>query len=123
MSAEAKGLIDRMLAFEPEKRISAQEALNDAWIQKNSINSPLNTKVLANLGNFAVKSKEFSIKIQITYFLSKAKTKLQAALYTFIATQVMSQAEKTELEKAFKTLDKDGDGRLSVEELIEGKYI
>ena len=35
----------------------------------------------------------------------------------------MSQAEKTELEKNFKTLDKDGDGRLSIEELIEGFLI
>lgn len=32
----------------------------------------------------------------------------------------MSQSEKSELEKNFKTLDKDGDGKLSVEELIEG---
>lgn len=47
---------------------------------------------------------------------------MQAALYTFIATQIMSQAEKSELEKNFKALDKDGDGKLSVEELIEGYY-
>lgn len=43
-----------MLTYDPVKRISAQEALNDAWIQKNSSHVPLNTKVLANLGNFAV---------------------------------------------------------------------
>jgi len=34
----------------------------------------------------------------------------------------MSQTEKTELEKNFKTLDKDGDGRLSMDELIEGFF-
>jgi Ca2+-binding EF-hand superfamily protein len=32
----------------------------------------------------------------------------------------MSQSEKSDLEKNFKSLDKDGDGKLSVEELIEG---
>jgi len=55
ISVEGKNLIDRMLTFDPDKRISAQEALNDTWIQKNSINNPLNSKVLMNLGNFTVK--------------------------------------------------------------------
>lgn len=43
-----------MLTYDPNKRIGAQEALGDPWIQKNSSNAPLNTKVLTNLGNFAV---------------------------------------------------------------------
>jgi hypothetical protein len=43
-----------MLTYEAEKRISAQDALADPWIQKNSTISALNTKVLANLGNFNV---------------------------------------------------------------------
>jgi Ca2+-binding EF-hand superfamily protein len=32
----------------------------------------------------------------------------------------LSQNEKNELQKTFQALDKDGDGRLSMEELIEG---
>lgn len=40
---------------------------------------------------------------------------------TFIATQVLTQNEKEELLNSFKALDKDGDSKLSVDELIEGK--
>lgn len=46
---------------------------------------------------------------------------MQSALCTFIATQVLTQNEKEELLNSFKALDKDGDSKLSVDELIEGK--
>jgi len=39
---------------------------------------------------------------------------------TFIATHIVSQSEKEDLLKSFKSLDKNGDGILSKEELIEG---
>ena len=39
---------------------------------------------------------------------------------TFIATHVVSQQEKEELHRSFKSLDKDGNGQLSKEELVEG---
>ena len=50
----------------------------------------------------------------------KAKNKLKQAILSFIATQVVSQADKDDLQKAFKALDKDSDGKLTREELIEG---
>ena len=53
-------------------------------------------------------------------FFLKAKSKLQSALCTFIATQILTQNEKEELHKTFKALDKDGDSKLSLDELIEG---
>jgi len=45
---------------------------------------------------------------------------LQSALCTFIATQILTQNDKEELHKTFKALDKDGDSKLSLDELIEG---
>ena len=39
---------------------------------------------------------------------------------TYIATQVVSQQEKEELMKSFKSLDKDSDGKITRQELIEG---
>jgi calcium-dependent protein kinase len=47
-------------------------------------------------------------------------SKIRSALLMFIATNVVSTQEKEELQKAFKALDKNGDGTLSKEELIEG---
>jgi calcium-dependent protein kinase len=38
-----------MLTLDPTKRISARDALNDPWIQKNAPNEQINKKVLENL--------------------------------------------------------------------------
>ena len=39
---------------------------------------------------------------------------------SFIATQIVNQNENEELQKAFKSIDKNGDGTLSFDELVEG---
>lgn len=39
---------------------------------------------------------------------------------TFIVTQISSQHEKEELQRAFQELDKDGNGILSRDELMQG---
>ena len=39
---------------------------------------------------------------------------------SFIATQIVNQNENEELQKAFKSIDKNGDGTLSFDELEEG---
>lgn len=38
----------------------------------------------------------------------------------YIVTHLMSKEEQQELERTFKALDENGDGRLSREELIKG---
>ena len=60
ISDDAKNLIQKMLTFDVESRISASQALNNEWIQKNAPNDPLNSNVLLNLGNFHVNSIFFS---------------------------------------------------------------
>ena len=67
ISDDAKNLIQKMLTFDVESRISASQALNNEWIQKNAPNDPLNSNVLLNLGNFHVNS--------IFFFLFKLKFK------------------------------------------------
>lgn len=57
VSEEAIDLINKMLTYDPKQRISAKDALNHTFIQKNSSNVPLNEKVLNNLGSFHVKNK------------------------------------------------------------------
>lgn len=62
ISEEAKNLIRRMLTIDPNHRISAKDAYNDPWIQKNSSSQPLDTKALKNLGNFhVIKFKQTSL--------------------------------------------------------------
>ena len=50
----------------------------------------------------------------------KAEQKLQQAAFTFIASQLASKEEKQRLLETFRTLDKNGDGTLSREEILEG---
>ncbi len=38
----------------------------------------------------------------------------------YIGSQLISKSEKETLAKIFKAMDKDGDGRLSKEEIMEG---
>lgn len=45
---------------------------------------------------------------------------MKQATLAFIASQLVSKEEKEHLEKLFKSLDKNGDGHLSKEEILEG---
>lgn len=104
-SSQAKDLIQKMLQMNPNSRISAQEALNNEWIQNNTTNDfnasdpPLET--LNNLKNF------------------RAERKLQFAVLSFISSQLISKEESKKLAENFKALDINGDGILSKEELLE----
>ncbi len=102
ISEDAKTLIKRMLTFNPADRINAREALNDKWIQNNAAQGSINQKTLKNLADFSTRNK------------------LKQAILTFIVTQMTSTAEKDELQRTFQSLDKDGNGVLTKEELIEG---
>ena len=60
ISEDAKDLIRKLLEYSPEKRLSAEEALNHPWFVKtlgeNAIgNKNLAVKTLKNLENFRVK--------------------------------------------------------------------
>lgn len=50
----------------------------------------------------------------------KAELTLKKATYAFIASQLLSKNERDSLAKIFKAFDKNGDGKLSIEEVKEG---
>lgn len=57
ISEDAKNLIKKMLEKDPNKRISAKDAYNDPWIQKNAPSEKIDTKALKNMTNFYGKNK------------------------------------------------------------------
>ena len=66
---------------------------------------------------------QFPCFLFIIFFFNQnfqVQTKLNQAILTFIATQVLTSQDKDEIRKTFQALDKDCDGFLSSEELIEG---
>ena len=90
-----------MLNPSPQKRLSAQQALNHPWIQNNTHNIKIDQNVLNRLSQFHVMGK------------------LQSAIMQFIVTQIVGQQDKEDLMKHFQALDKDGDGIISKDELID----
>ncbi|CAD8090357.1 unnamed protein product [Paramecium primaurelia] len=100
VSEEAKSFILKMLTVDPTKRISAEFGLKDPWIVNNQKIEKINPRNLQNLESFHNKSK------------------LSSAILQLISTQIMNSKEKKELIEGFKAIDKNGDGKLSKEELI-----
>ncbi len=105
ISDEAKDLIQKLLTYDPADRISAEEALEHTWIKSNGAVS------------VDAKSAENALNALQGF---RAEQKLKQAAYSFIASQLISKSEKERLAKIFKAIDKNGDGKLSKEEILEG---
>jgi len=106
ISEDAKKFIQRMMEFDQNKRLSAQDALNDGWFKKvlerEEINRPLAVENLNNLKNFGFESK------------------LQEATWVFLVSYFATKEEKDKLLETFKALDLDHDGQLTRDELKQG---
>ena len=103
ISPEAKSLIKCMLTFDPKERISAEQALNHSWIQGLASSNMIGIDALSlnSLQSF------------------HAEMKLQYAILSFIAFQMVSREESKRLSQTFSQIDKNKDGKLSQEELLE----
>ncbi|OMJ89724.1 hypothetical protein SteCoe_8089 [Stentor coeruleus] len=108
ISNEAKDLLGKMINSDPLTRISAKEALEHPWLQ-NDIQTPLDPNqtavILNNLRSF------------------HWETKLQKATMSFIVSQLTTRAEREEMLELFKSLDKDNNGTLSRQEILEGMTV
>ncbi len=106
VSNEAKDLIKKMLTYEPKKRPSALEVLQHNWFKSqsktNNSNKQLAKSTLNNMKRFK-RDKQF-----------------EQATISFIVNQLTTREEREELMKQFVEWDKNGDGVLSKEEILEG---
>ncbi len=105
ISNEAKELINKMLVKKPSGRITAQEALEHGWFKK-VLDDDFSSRKLSS----AFKGlKEF-----------KAREKMQQAALGYIISQLATKDDTDELDDAFKRLDTNHDGKLDLDELLEG---
>ena len=103
ISNECKNLIKTMLVVDVDKRPTAQEVLQDPWV---------------NLG--APLASEIPIPIEIDELKTYGKMdKLKKAVSGFLAYR-LDEDEVKELNQVFQSIDKNGDGSLSIEELKNG---
>jgi len=106
ISKDAIDLIQKMLTFESNKRISALDCLSHNWFIKNKNKGISDKKTAKNIIN---NMKKF-----------KRGKKLEQASISFIVNQLISKDERKELIKQFQDWDTNGDGVLSRDEIIEG---
>ena len=108
ISAHAKDFISKLMNVDPSARLSAKQALNHPWITnapKQSLDSGLASRIMSNLRSFHWEKK------------------LQKATLSFIVSQLTTKNEKEEMMELFKTLDKDNNGTLSRQEIMEGLHV
>lgn len=104
ISSHCKNLIKNLLNANPDKRMSASEALNSSWIKKFA-----NRRCSTELNQISL----FNLK---SFFNG---TKLQYIFLSFIANHLLNKEETIKLYEKFKALDKNCDGKLSQDELAE----
>ncbi|OMJ82246.1 hypothetical protein SteCoe_17088 [Stentor coeruleus] len=106
ISTEAKNLIIHMLKKDPKDRPTAEEILSDPWMisytRSTISDNPIDSDALKNLEKF------------------NARNKLEKSIFSFISNQVMGTIETKKLTNMFLSLDKNGDGTLSLDEIEEG---
>lgn len=103
VSNDAKDLIKKLIC-KPERRLTAAEALQHNWIKTLAKNSKMDK--LGKLNVDALKKFQYHQKLK------------QAAL-TAIAVHLNPKDIK-QLKDVFKSLDRNGDGCLNLEELRQG---
>lgn len=104
ISADAKDLINSLLKHSPEDRMSAAEAVSHVWVRDLAPKSEhlcLQSNIVDQLDNF------------------RSSNKLKKAALHVIARQ-WNDTKVSSLRATFMSLDADGDGTLSMEELRQG---
>ena len=108
VAAPIADLLTHLIQPDPAKRFSAVDALKHPWIEqanaqtKENVSSDVAMSALTNLQNF------------------NAQSKLKQATYAFIASQLLSKQEKEQIDKVFRAMDLNGDGKLQKDEIKKG---
>jgi len=105
ISDRAKDFISKLLTYKQEDRPTAEEALKHPWLTELAslqIDETLTLSVLDNMKDFRVDQT------------------LKQATYAFIASQLLTKQERDNLARVFRTFDKNGDGKLDMDEVKTG---
>ena len=100
---DCKDLQKKLLTKDPEKRLSAKEALKHPWFKH------MHTK-----DEFKVEEEGIALKNLSEFHSGKV---LQTAALTYIVSQNASQKERDQMVTQFNALDLNQDGRLTADEL------
>ncbi|KAK6256916.1 hypothetical protein QUC31_000375 [Theobroma cacao] len=104
ISDAAKDLLRKMLARDPQRRITASQALEHPWMKEGGDTSdkPVGSAVLSRLKQFRVMNKLKKLALKV------------------IAENLSSEEEVKGLKYMFNNFDTDGSGTITLEELRVG---
>jgi calcium-dependent protein kinase len=103
----AKDILSKMLTYDPEHRLSAEEGIRHPWIvgshaREEDLNEEIALDALGNIRNFS------------------AREKLRVATMAYIVHFVYASKDVSNLYKMFKIFDKNSDGKLTLKEFKTG---
>jgi calcium-dependent protein kinase len=104
-SPVAIDFMQSLLTYDQEQRPTAEDSLKHKWIAELAQVTVDETVAISALNNL----KTF-----------RADETMKQATYAYIASQLLSKTKKEELAKVFKAFDKNGDGKLSMDEVKQG---
>lgn len=108
ISQEANNLIDLMLKLDPSKRISVADAIKHPWLQKYLIRHKLPEEKMLEYYRSMI-----AFKTDPKYFF-------QQATLAYMVHHISTKEDTDEIRKYFSYLDKNGDGKMSYNEIIDG---
>ena len=111
LSSNAKDLIDKLLQYEPKKRIGAEKAIEHPWFKS---------------AEFKKKDKVNTIPLELAKELIQNMTKyrsdnmLKCAVIAYLVHHITNTEECFEASKLFIKIDLNYDGKIEKHELIQG---
>ena len=111
ISSQAKDLLKKLLEFDVNKRISAEEALNHPWFESKQVKSQ------DNEGLFDVKDPNKLLNNLINF---RSDNILRSTVFAYLIHNNIQLNQVHDAIKLFNNIDKNGDGQITREELCKG---
>ena len=111
ISKEAKDLIKSLLQIDPHKRINSQQALSHEWFETDKV------KEVENINTLKTKSLNKLLNNLTKY---RSDNILRCAVIAYLVHNSTQLNQAHEAIKLFNKIDKNGDGKISKEELYSG---
>ena len=111
ISDDAKDLIKGLLQVNPKKRLTAKDALSHKWFQSE--------KIKANQTAYNIKNRQVN-KLVDNLVKYKSDNILRCAVVALLVHNSIQLNQAHDAVKLFNIIDKNGDGKISKEELFDG---
>ena len=111
ISSHAKDLIKKLLELDPNKRISAEEALKHPWFESKQVKSQDNEEI------FKVKNPDKLLNNLINF---RSDNVLRSTVFAYLIHNNIQLIHVHDAINLFNNIDKNGDGQITREELYKG---